>query len=126
MIRTALLSATLLLAACATTGNAGQGVEGPVRIGQTAYVGGPRVTPLKLIEDSRCPMNARCVWAGRAIVRARVQGGSWTRTLDLTLGEPVAVADGKLTLVSVTPERMTGTSPKPADYRFAFEFAGGL
>lgn len=101
--------------------------EGPARLGQVVYAGGPRVRPVSLVEDSRCPMNARCVWAGRATVRAEVILGSGTRTLDLTLGEPVLVADGQLTLVSVTPERMAGDpKPDPTDYRFAFEFAGGL
>lgn len=47
--------------------------------------------------------------------------------MDLTLGEPMRVADGILTLVSVTPDRVAGTKPtKRADYRFAFEFSGGL
>ena len=55
-----------------------------------------------------------------------VSGGNWHETLDLTLGEPVQVADGKLTLVSVVPEREAGKTVDAADYRFAFIFAGGL
>lgn len=45
-------------------------VEGLVRLGQTADVCGPRVTPLRVVEDSRCPMNSRCVWAGRVALRS--------------------------------------------------------
>lgn len=99
--------------------------EGPARLGQTVYVDGPRVTPLRVIEDSRCPMNARCIWAGRVVLRVKVQGGAWQRNIDLTLGEPVQVADGALTLVSVTPESRTDTPVKPSHYRFAFTFQGG-
>jgi hypothetical protein len=118
-------AASLLLIACATSSDR-QPVEGPVALGATAFVGGPKVTPQQIVEDSRCPMNARCVWAGRVIVRTTVTLGSGDQTVDLTLGEPTQVADGTLTLVSVAPERMTGQTPSPADYRFAFEFAGGL
>jgi len=123
----AALAATALSGCAATAANSSgsQPPEGPARIGQTVYVDGPRVTPLKLIEDSRCPMNARCVWAGRVVLRVKVQGGAWQRTIDLTLGEPVQVADGGLTLVSVTPDRRTDKVLKPRDYRFGFTFQGG-
>lgn len=114
-----------VLAACATTG-ASLPDEGPVRFGQTAYAGGPTVKPVKLIEDSRCPSNARCIWAGRVVIRAVVTTGRGSRTQDLTLGDPVQVADGKLALVSVTPERATNARIKPSDYRFMFDFQGGL
>ncbi|GGE94152.1 hypothetical protein [Sphingomonas prati] len=110
-----------LLAGCATAG----AVEGPVRIGRTAHVGGPRVRVDRIIEDSRCPVDTQCVWAGRLIVRATVLGGTSSRQVDLTLGEPVAIADGKLTLVAAVPDRSTGQRAN-AQYRFAFDFQGGL
>lgn len=121
------IAASLALSGCAATATRPpvQPPEGPARLGQTVYVDGPRVTPLKLIEDSRCPMNARCIWAGRVVLRAKVQGGAWQREIDLTLGEPVQVADGGLTLVSVTPERRTDKPVTSGDYRFAFTFQGG-
>jgi hypothetical protein len=119
--------ASVALAGCAATAaNPPQPPSGPARLGQTVYVDGPRVTPLKVIEDSRCPMNARCVWAGRVVVRVKVQGGAWQRTIDLTMGEAVQVADGGLTLTSVTPDRRTDTGIKPGDYRFGFTFQGGF
>jgi len=107
------------LAACAATGAS----EGPVRLGQVAYVNGPRVRVDRVIEDSRCPVGTQCVWAGRLIVRAIVLGGRWSRQVDLTLGVPVDIADGKLTLVEAGPARRTG---KPPPYRFTFSFQGGL
>ncbi|MFS0736423.1 hypothetical protein ABC347_05170 [Sphingomonas sp. 1P06PA] len=119
------LLAAVALATVAAPAVARQ-TEGLVRLRQAAYVGGPRVTPLKVIEDSRCPMNARCVWAGRVIVRAKVQTGRSARTMDLTLGQPVRVADGMLALTSVTPEKMAGAQPRRTPYRFGFSFEGGL
>lgn len=116
--------ACLALSGCAAT--TATATEGPARLGQTVHVDGPRVTPLRVIEDSRCPMNARCVWAGRVVLRVKVQGGAWQRELDLTLGEPVPVADGTLILTAVTPDRRTDQPIRSRDYRFAFTFAGGL
>lgn len=124
MWRTALL-APVLLAGCAST-TVATPREGPVGLGQTAYIDGPKVRPIRVIEDSRCPANVHCIWAGRLVLRAAVITGPGTREMDLTLGTPEPVADGMLTLVSVTPERNTNAKLKSADYRFAFEFSGGL
>ena len=118
-----LAAAALLLAGCASNAP----VEGPVRLGQIAFVNGPRVRPDRIIEDSRCPAEAQCVWAGRLIVRVTVLGGGWARQVDLTLGVPISVADGSLTLLAATPlRRPDERSDKPLPYRFRFEFQGGL
>lgn len=130
---TALLPAALLLCACAATtaaeppaDRADRPIEGPVGLGQTAFVDGPHVRPDQVIEDSRCPIDVRCVWAGRLIVRATVTGGAWSKVLDLELGKPVQVADGALTLTGATPDRTVGKGKgKPQPYRFSFAFKGG-
>ncbi len=119
--RRAWIVAALCLAGC----SAPQAIEGPVRIGQMAYVGGPRVMPERVIEDSRCPVRTICVWAGRVVLRATIYGGAWSKPMDLILGVPVDVADGKLTLVAVTPARDAGRSARDASSRFAFAFQGG-
>ena len=98
-------------------------------LGQTVGVGGPKVTPLTVLEDSRCPMNARCVWAGRVRLSVRVDLGSGARVLELTQGVQVPVADGTLELVEVLPDKVAGEGKPaiaPADYRFGFRFMGGL
>jgi hypothetical protein len=117
---------TLALAAIfATASGCAQtrAIEGPVRLGQMAAVNGPRVRPDRVIEDSRCPVSVQCVQAGRLVVRATVFGGGWSKQVDLTLGVPVMVADGMLTLVTATSRRQNG-APRP--YRFTFNFQGGL
>src|SRR3546814_15909501 len=59
------LAAAFALSACATTAGAPLPDGSDVALGQKAYVDGPPVQPVEVAEDSRCPMNARCVWAGR-------------------------------------------------------------
>lgn len=117
-----LVAASSILASCASTRPA----EGPVRLGKTAFVDGPKVRPDRVIEDSRCPLGTQCVWAGRLIVRATVSGGGWSRKIDLTFGIPVMVADGMLTMVAVDPARRSEEQGgKPLPYRFTFGFQGG-
>lgn len=42
-----------------------------------------RVKFQRVVEDSRCPINARCVWAGNARVRLIVSSGRDARTIEL-------------------------------------------
>ena len=98
-------------------------------LGQSVNVGGPRVTPLTLLEDSRCPMNARCVRAGEVRIRAKITLGRGSETRELTQGQPVPLADGTLELVEVQPDKIVGGDQaplRPQDYRFGFRFRGGL
>ncbi|SFG05926.1 hypothetical protein SAMN05518801_106193 [Novosphingobium sp. CF614] len=95
-------------------------------LGQTVTVDGPRVTPIEVLEDSRCPMNARCVWAGQVRLRVRIDLGSGGTMQEITSGKPVQVADGSLELAEVQPEKVTGGTIDPATYRFGFRFMGGL
>jgi hypothetical protein len=97
-----------------------------VRLGQEAHVDGPRVTPLAVIEDSRCPKEVTCVWAGRVRISARIDIGGGSETRELTLGEPQPVADGNLELVEVVPVPLKDRTILPQDYGFRFRFMGGL
>ena len=83
------LPAALALSACATTRGAPLPDGSDVALGQRAYVDGPLVEPVAVIEDSRCPMNARCIWAGRVRVKMlwhRPTGEK--QPFEVVLGEP--------------------------------------
>jgi hypothetical protein len=114
----------LALASCATTPSASAGPT--AAIGETAYANGLRIRPVAIVEDSRCPINAICVWAGRLVVRSEVMGGNWRQTRDLELGKGQQIADGTLTLVSAEPSKVAGAATDPSSYRFTFDFQGGL
>jgi hypothetical protein len=81
---------------------------------------------MEVIEDSRCPVDVQCVWAGRLVVRGEVIGGSWNRTLNLELGKPQHVADGALTLIAAAPQKKADAAIDPRSYRFTFRFDGGI
>ena len=120
---TALFVAAITLSACATTPLAGSSMrdDGLARIDQSTRVGALVVTPLEVVEDSRCPINARCVWAGRLLLKTRVAGTGWHETVTLTLGQPYATHGTGLTLVSAEPGKMAGSPPSPPASLFGFE-----
>jgi len=130
MKHTLILAAILPLSACAIVPNKGPIVDSPHEVAQQGstvgllrpvQLGRVVVTPMRVTEDSRCPVNARCVWAGRTVVETRIDGPGWRQTQPLTLGEPHTVRGVTVTLVSVMPAQQTGKQISSAEYRFAFE-----
>jgi len=82
------------------------------------------VLPFEVISDSRCPMNARCIWAGEVELKVGLSKGREVTPVNLKLGGDPVSFDGKMiSLVSVTPEKTTAKEISSSDYRFVFEIA---
>jgi hypothetical protein len=82
--------------------------------------GGLIVRPREVLEDSRCPQNARCVQAGRLRLRVGVEG---VGEREITLGEAgVETPRGNFALVAVLPGPWTDwpDGAKPA-HRFGLQ-----
>jgi len=125
MTRTLMLAAlpAALLAGCATIPQANDSPDGFAAFGQTTTAGRIKVRPETLVEDSRCPMNARCIWAGRVVVDSSVWVDGQKYPARLTLGEPFPIAGGAVVLDSVEPSRTIQDGAIPAKaYRFHFDF----
>ena len=111
----------LWVSACASTSVAEpSGLT--TRLGQTALLDGVRVTPTKLLEDSRCPTSVRCIWAGRLRIEATImiQGGSEKLRQEITLGQAVSLPKGRLMLSAAEPAPTAGKPITPDAYRFIF------
>lgn len=118
----ALLSGCVVYKNAPIVDNGPPAVEGTaVALRQPVQAGAVVATPMSVVEDSRCPENARCVWAGRLIVSTRIDGAGWRETADLTLGEPKQVRDVTIALVSGLPEKQAERETPPSEYRFVYE-----
>jgi hypothetical protein len=122
-----------LLVAGTLYGCAGRGAEPNVamqaapdstfglRVGERAVVGGTLLVLLVgVTDDSRCPVDVRCVWAGDARVRLRVsESGGTEREVELhTSVEPrwTLVAGHRLSLEALRPEPRSGRTIAPDAY----------
>ena len=91
-------------------------------IGQTASIEREKLfIKFKAVpEDSRCPVNAVCVWAGNGKVEFEIldiDGQNKTVTLN-TEEEPrvTILKEHTLKLISLNPPRIDGVSISPGDY----------
>lgn len=97
-----------------------------VRIGETGKSSAGskvEITPMGVLEDSRCPTDVQCIQAGTVRLRANVLVASATSTVDFKLGEAVRVGGETITLSSVLPEKNTKKPTTYADYKFTFKVA---
>jgi hypothetical protein len=118
--------ASLALSGCVTTKDV-KSNGNDMALGQTANIDGPRIKIVKILEDSRCPINARCIQAGTVKLQILWLRPDGNQSMELILGQAKPMADGTITFTSVTPGRMAGGPEiKPTDYRLSLEFAGGL
>lgn len=89
-------------------------------IGETADLGGGLIVkPLEVLEDSRCPMNVVCVWAGRLRLRAEVAGA----VQELTLGQALETPKGTVVLAVASPSAWAEWPGGRPAYRFGFRRA---
>lgn len=124
MFRPMALSASALLAACVTPeAPVAQPAKTPVALGQSVLVGDVTISPVAIVEDSRCPADARCVWAGRLVVRARLRIADWQDTIDIELGKNYDVHGRGIALISAKPEKSPVREITAGDYRFKFDKA---
>ena len=124
----------LMLTACAASpqapGPSGSGYfsgQGTVGLDEAIRIANLRIIPVAIVEDSRCPADVQCVWAGRLIARVMIQSPDFaTRTEAMELGRGIALEDARsLTITAAEPVRRSGDSITPDAYRLTFTLGPG-
>ena len=78
-----------------------------VQINKSVTTNGLKIEFVELVEDSRCPVDVECVWAGNAKIKIRVTKGRKSQLLDLdmmTKGTKPNYGTYRLTLKGLSPE----------------------
>ena len=88
---------------------------------------GLRIKFLELVEDSRCPTDTNCVWAGNAKIKVRVRtnhGPARTLTLNSTLQpQTVSYAGYEFRLAGLTPQPRSNIRINRSGYRATIEIS---
>lgn len=91
-----------------------------MKIGETIAVGELRLTFQRVANDSRCPIDAVCVWAGDAEIALRIEQGSQAAVAALhTHLEPKRTVWNAYTIqfVSLAPSLSASSPVDPSQYR---------
>ncbi len=78
------------------------------------------ITPLEVLDDSRCPTDVQCIWAGTVKVRATVTTPGSTGEETMEIGHPVEKDGYTITFTELTPAPHSGETIPSSSYRFVF------
>ena len=90
------------------------------RLNATASVFEVGITPLVVLEDSRCPEDVQCIQAGTVRVRAEITSGGEEIIGILQLEQASTTPGGVITLMRVDP--FTSSTHKITDNEYVFYF----
>ena len=83
-----------------------------------AVKAGIQVQFVSIVEDSRCPRDVTCVWAGETKARVLVRIDKQTPTShDIVVGQPISIGAYRISVVAVQPHPVSAAKIKPNDYR---------
>ncbi len=95
--------------------------EVELKLGETANFNGISITPLSIVEDSRCPSDVQCIQAGTVRVNVKsLQNGGITKESIVGLNVPAKIDTFTVALVTVTPGTKAGSKISDSDYRLRF------
>lgn len=96
-------------------------------LGEVGTALGLRITANRLLEDSRCPQDVTCVWAGTVRVETLIVSAMGTSTNAMEPGSAITTEAEEVTFVGAEPYPLQAGEPiAPEDYRFIFRIAKRL
>lgn len=108
-------------AACPGTTPAAGTTRVSVGLAETKSALDVSLTPVEVLEDSRCAQDVQCVWAGRVRLRTHVSSGLGTSEYEFEIGSSLTTEAEEITLVGVLPSPRSDGPILPGDYLFTFE-----
>lgn len=120
-----LLLLTVTLAACRSAGvpaARAASIDQEIQLAPTERAvfaqQGLHVEFVRVVEDSRCPSDAVCVWAGEVKVQlsTRINTAEAVQH-EITAGQHASVGEYRLVVVRVQPERISTRRIAPEEYR---------
>jgi len=90
-------------------------------VGQTGKLGDLNITLNKIVQDSRCPTDVQCIWAGLVETEVTIGGFTKLETIKISSGKTPVLFDGyHISISSVTPSAKSGEKISTDEYKVTF------
>jgi predicted deacylase len=94
-------------------------------VGRTKQFGNLKITLDSIVQDSRCPVDVTCVWAGLVEAKIKITNGSKSETVKISsVQEPYLFEGFKISIISVAPFPESGKPIASGEYLVTFKIAG--
>lgn len=90
------------------------------KLGEKVQIAGLTVTPVAIVEDSRCPQDVQCIQQGSVRVFVAVTSAMGTSHQTMDLNQPITTEAEAITLIAVSPEKRAGIETQSGQYQFTF------
>jgi hypothetical protein len=91
------------------------------------FKNGVSIRPIAVLEDSRCPKDVECIWAGTTRISVRVSKNNQSEMYEIGPGSGALTVHGTtIVFSSVEPSPLSGSPISPSDYRFTFMVTAGI
>lgn len=91
-----------------------------VGVGETGSTFGLSVTLNNIVNDSRCPVDAQCIWAGMLVAEITLAEAGASETVELQQDDVREWRGYSVTMVSAEPIPRSDVERKPEDYFLTF------
>jgi hypothetical protein len=90
-------------------------------VGQKSQIGDLSLNLQEIVQDSRCPSDVTCIWAGLVETNVKISVFSKEEVLNISSGQsPYRFEGYDVSIVSVAPPKQVETQVDPAEYRVTF------
>ncbi len=87
-------------------------------VGQNIKVGTLSITLDSIVEDSRCPSDVQCIWAGQVVVKLSLLNGMKSELVKSSLNQDPYLFDNySIKIVSVEPIPKSGEAISAGEYK---------
>ena len=92
-----------------------------IKIGETKFAGGMKITPNNITSDSRCPVDVECIWAGNITANVTLRSDTDKETVDLVSNATPHPFDSyQVSLTGATPDVRTNVRISRDGYTLTF------
>lgn len=92
-----------------------------VKMNETVDIFGAKLTPVDVLEDSRCPIDVQCIQAGTVRLMVNIENNLGAAELEFTLSESVVTETQEITLIQVEPTNDSKAATNKGEYTFIFK-----
>jgi len=94
---------------------------GEISVKQTMFINGVKITLNKIIQDSRCPTDVTCIWAGNITANVTLQSNTDRETRDITSDKKIPFDSFQISIEKVLPQPKSTETINLQDYKITFK-----
>ncbi|MFA5098927.1 MAG: hypothetical protein WC461_01760 [Candidatus Paceibacterota bacterium] len=102
-------------------GDAGDPTLGEISIRKSVFINGVRITLNKIVKDSRCPIDVKCIQAGWVTTNITLESDTDKETIDVSSNKPPVAFDSyQISIENVKPSRVASATIGQENYLITF------